>query len=105
MCPKSFVDVIKKVILGADIECVAKHLSVLFWTYCNIFYVDGSISKGAIYMLGVTSYEESRNRKNLAASSSTRDNVTNADSRDKPEVCGCSCFVVFINMRIHGIGF
>jgi len=35
-------------------------------------------------MLGVTSYEQSRNRKNLAASSSTHDNV---DSHDKAEVC------------------
>ena len=49
-------------------------------------YVDGGITKGAIYMLGVTSYEESRNRKNLAASSSAHDNVTNADRRDKAEV-------------------
>jgi len=50
-------------------------------------YVDGSISKGAIYMLGLTSYEESRNRKNLAPSNSVSDSVTNVDRRNKAEVC------------------
>ena len=49
--------------------------------------VDGSISKGAIYMLGVTSYEESRNRKNLAGSKSTNDGLTNVGRQDKAEVC------------------
>jgi len=52
-----------------------------------LLYVDGSISKGAIYMLGLTSYEESRNRKNVPASNSTSDSVTNVDRRNKAEVC------------------
>jgi len=50
-------------------------------------HVDGSISKGAIYMLGVTSYEEARNRKNLTSSSYKSESKTNADRRDKAEVC------------------
>ena len=58
-------------------------------------YVDGSITKGAIYMLGVASYEELRNRKNLAASSSTRDTVNNIDSRDKAEVSVCIYFLEY----------
>jgi len=52
-----------------------------------LLYVDGSISKGAIYMLGLTSYEGSRNRKNLAGSNSTTDSITKVDHRDKAEVC------------------
>jgi len=38
-------------------------------------------------MLGVTSYEESRNRKNLANSISANDGITDVDRRDKAEVC------------------
>jgi len=49
-------------------------------------------------MLGVTSYEESRNRKNLAASSFTSDSVTNIGSRDKAEVCVCVCVCVDIHV-------
>jgi len=65
-----------------------------FGRFARFLYADGSISKGAIYMLGVTSYEESRNRKNLAGSNSTDDRITNADRRDKAEVCLSVCLSV-----------
>jgi len=61
--------------------------SVWFGHFAVCLYVDGSISKGAIYMLGVTSYEESRNRKNLASSNATTDSVANIDRHNKAEVC------------------
>lgn len=66
--------------------------AIQFGRFAVLLYIDGSISKGAIYMLGVTSYEESRNRKNLAGSNTTNDDVTNVDRRNKAEVL----FVTFL---------
>ena len=60
---------------------------------------DGSISRGAIYMLGVTSYEESRNRKNLANSISANDGIIDVDRRDKAEVCVYVCAVISTKYR------
>jgi len=70
--------------------CVTAKLLVVQFAHLALFMcLDGSISKGAIYMLGVTSYEESRNRKNLANSISANDGISDVDRHAKAEVCVC----------------
>ena len=78
-------------------------VSFAVWLECVVLflYADGSISKGAIYMLGVTSYEEARNRKNLTSSKSANDGITNADQRDKAEVCVYLYRCSDVVLRLH----